>query len=364
MAFLQYLPSFTPGSGKTQRKFVLQLIQQSKEASSPLYACGSWSRSAKVGDISIEIAAEMRAVGGHDLPQQEKCLERRDVIQMLESHPRTHDRIPTGVKDDVYFKVDKRNLERRRNRLCSQFWDDCGAWVSGPSNTDMFVRLAGNTLTPVVAKNGQYRTTSYRRTDDGRQHILAAFDKQPGPEDVIHLHRAYSTHTLDANYKRRIPWMEHERLQSWNMWEHGAPYGRGGNDTEFIRTEPIVIDYLRAPRVESAKETWRDVEGKFEIGGLRSQKQVENAKCRAKKADQKTSSNKHNFSDQIQTLQTLVTTHEFVQVSLSKEKVPTIILFTEEQIMDVNRFCCSAPVAHTTVLVLIKHSTLESYTSP
>ena len=129
-----------------------------------------------------------------------------------------------------------------------------------------------------------------------------------------------------------------------------APYGRGGNDTEFIRTEPIVIDYLRAPRVESAKETWRDVEGKSEIGGPRSQKQVENAKCRAKKADQKTSSNKHHFSDQIQTLQTLVTTHEFVQVSLSKDKVPTIILFTEEQIMDVNRFCCSAPVAHTTVL--------------
>ena len=74
-------------------------------ASSPLYESGSWSPSANAGDISIEIAAEMGAVGGHDLPRQGKCLERRDVIQML-------DRIPTGVKED------------------------------------------GNALTPVVAKNG------------------------------------------------------------------------------------------------------------------------------------------------------------------------------------------------------------------
>ena len=65
---------------------------------------------------------------------------------------------------------------------------------------------------------------------------------------------------------------------------------------EFIRNEPIVMDYLRAPRVKSAKETWRDVEGKCEIGGPRSQKQVENSKCRENK---------------IQTLQTLVTTHEY-----------------------------------------------------
>ena len=120
----------------------------------------------------------------------------------------------------------------------------------------------------------------------------------------------------------------------------GAPYGRGGNDTEFICTEPIVMDCLRAPRVKSAKETFRDVEGKCEIGGHRSQKQVENAKCRVKKADQKTFGPNPN-----------ITTHEFVQqVSLSKDKVPTIVLFTEEQIMDVNRFCCSVPVAHTTVL--------------
>ena len=123
-----------------------------------------------------------------------------------------------------------------------------------------------------------------------------------------------------------------------------SPYGRGGNDTEFIHTQPIVMDYLRVLRVKSAKETWRDFEGKFEIGCPRSQKQVENAKWRAKKADQKTTSNKHNFSDQIQTLQTLVTTHEFVQqVSLSKEKVS----LSKDK---VPKFCCSAPVAHTTIL--------------
>ena len=46
-----------------------------------------------------------------------------------------------------------------------------------------------------------------------------------------------------------------------------------------------------------------------------------------------------------------MTTHEFIQqLSISKDKVPTIILFTEEQIMDVKCFCCSGPAAHTTVL--------------
>ena len=85
--------------------------------------------------------------------------------------------------------------------------------MSGPSNNDLFMRLEENTLMQVMVKKEQYGTTSYRRTDDGRKHILVAFDKRPDSEDVIYLYRAYSTissHTLDRNYKPRIYWTDNE----------------------------------------------------------------------------------------------------------------------------------------------------------
>ena len=115
MAFLQYLQVSDLDLEERKGNLYCSLFNKAV-ASSPLYASGSLSPSAKSGDISIEIAAEMRAVGGHGLPRQGKFLERRDVIQMLESHPRTHDRIPTdkgsSSREETSFKCSNHTRER------------------------------------------------------------------------------------------------------------------------------------------------------------------------------------------------------------------------------------------------------------
>ena len=97
MAFLQYFQVSDLDLEERKGNLYCSLFNKAV-ASSPLYASGSLSPSAKAGDISIEIEAEMRVVGGPDLPRQGKCLERRDVIQMLESHPRMPDRFVTDSR--------------------------------------------------------------------------------------------------------------------------------------------------------------------------------------------------------------------------------------------------------------------------
>ena len=47
----------------------------------------------------------------------------------------------------------------------------------------------------------------------------------------------------------------------------------------------------------------------------------------------------------------MVKTHEIVQkVKIGKDKVPSIILYTENQLQDIKRLCCSSPLAHSTAL--------------
>ena len=49
---------------------------------------------------------------------------------------------------------------------------------------------------------------------------------------------------------------------------------------------------------------------------------------------------KRNFADKIQHLENLVNSHPFVQSILhSKDKVPSIILYTDEQLVDIRRCC-------------------------
>ena len=90
-----------------------------------------------------------------------------------------------------------------------------------------------------------------------------------------------------------------------------------------------------------------------EVGGLQSKKQIANAKYRTKRQQQQqlTQAHNSNVADQYQTIHNMVQSHECVQkIASNKDKVPRIILFTDDQIQDVKRFCCSAPSSHTTVL--------------
>ena len=60
---------------------------------------------------------------------------------------------------------------------------------------------------------------------------------------------------------------------------------------------------------------------------------------------------KGNLGCQIQQVETLIQEHPFIQrVWYGKGAVPSVMLHTEQQMLDLKQFCCSAPAGQTTVL--------------
>ena len=69
-------------------------------------------------------------------------------------------------------------------------------------------------------------------------------------------------------------------------------------------------------------------------------KQIKNAKYNQKRKEMKKKSESNNFEEDLQKVEDLVDCHPFVQeVFRSKDKVPSVILYTQEQICDIQRFC-------------------------
>ena len=74
----------------------------------------------------------------------------------------------------------------------------------------------------------------------------------------------------------------------------------------------------------------------------RSKKQVENARYNERKKEQQSTAKRVNFADRIESLENMVHSHPFVQqVIHTKDRVTAIVLYIQEQIEDIQWFCCS-----------------------
>ena len=97
---------------------------------------------------------------------------------------------------------------------------------------------------------------------------------------------------------------------------------------------------------------------------------MKNAQYRMKTTNELKITKNGNFADQITAVEELQNSNtEFIQMIIRKpQKVPCIILYTENQIIDIVRFCCSRPTAESTVLGIDKtynlcdlHVTVSSF---
>ena len=91
------------------------------------------------------------------------------------------------------------------------------------------------------------------------------------------------------------------------------------------------------------------------MGGPRSRKQLENARYRRKKQlefEERGLGKKANFADHIQNIETMTKTEgDFVRsVHVTANKIPTIVLYCDDQMKDIIRCCCSWPLAKSTIL--------------
>ena len=101
-------------------------------------------------------------------------------------------------------------------------------------------------------------------------------------------------------------------------------------------------------KTEKPKKVYEDMDL---IEGPRNSKQVKNAKYRANRKEQQTIGRGDNFTDQVKSVEMTLHTGPFVQmVTHTKDKVPSVILYTEQQIESVRSYCCSSPHGKTTVL--------------
>ena len=75
-----------------------------------------------------------------------------------------------------------------------------------------------------------------------------------------------------------------------------------------------------------------------------TRKHVKNAKYRQAKKQRPAGGRRGNFADHIMSVENMLHANPFVQLVMqAKEKVPCIILYTEEQLQNIRRFCCSSP---------------------
>lgn len=300
------------------------------------------------------------APGGYALPAKCSFMDTCKLVEVLTAGSvAPHPHIPEGRKENAYYIFDnKRNLERRQKKQRSQFWDACGAWIGGSSNTTFLICLQGQQLQEVVLKDKVYGTVYQKRTSVGRQHIFTPCDPQPNSDSVIVLHRAYSKHTLDTNYRRRISWLAncHNKVAVAEYTGHFPGLAvHGGSKQEsrkYIRTKPTVMDKIKKEAEHRMpNQLWQELNDSGCVGGLRSKRQLSNARYQVKRQWHQTEGKNSNFTDHVQNIESMAKTHEFVQcVKFGKNKVPTVILYTEDQLQDVRRFCCPSPITHSTIL--------------
>ena len=275
------------------------------------------------------------------------------VLDILTSASTSLQKIPHGVKQNIYFVIDNTaNINRRNNKQKSDFTDDCGAWISASGATPKTHYLCDNDkLKRVDFRQGRY---GFFKTENKKRTFIP-FDPQPDPKYIAILHRNYTTLKLDQDYKRRISWFgqtpQNMTIKPVAIVEYigefpgRAPHGKSTKQTaNYIRTPADTLkrmgDLSKASTQPKLVFNKLLLESDNILDEPRNLRQIHNKKYADKKKNNHVSS--QNFADQLQYVTSHINEHPFVQqVMYLKDVTPCIVLYTPEQIQDIKTLCCS-----------------------
>lgn len=261
-----------------------------------------------------------------------------------------HDRIPTGPKENVYFLINNQtNVESRSKGSKSSFEDDCGAWDStkAPTLKTTFVTDNLNNLKHVVVKNG---LLCLKKQVDGTQQCVP-LEPQPDPISVLTVFRHYATLKSDKTYKKRVTWLENSIDQVALVEYTGTFPGRlaHGNakhtDDSYCRTpsETMSVIAKEAKTRKNPKEIYHSLLNQGDIlAEPRNTKQIHNKKYNDMRAQRSNgqSDNRANVADEVLAVMNMAQTNPFVRyVIMGKHRVPSVILYTNEQISLMKNLC-------------------------
>ena len=285
------------------------------------------------------------------VPSDGRFLEAAEVLDILifEKLPGLKE-IPRGVKENVYFKVDNsENIRRKSSGKRAVYVDDCGAWASGGSSGSIkksYFLCKGNKYENIQKRNNVYCKPVKR--------VMTPMEPQPEECKILILNRYYTHLKRDIGYRRRISWAERlpsgviPNVQNLCLIEYIGDMSKSRcfhgnalrhNTTEYIRTTEETREKL-ASRLRNAnpRDGYKDVVLN-DILGVRNIKQVQNTKQKQER-ERRGGSTRKNVADDMQTLISSMHSHGFIKdIAQSRNKPPCVIAYTDEQLLDIDKFC-------------------------
>jgi hypothetical protein len=273
------------------------------------------------------------------------------AFQLLTRGIQGRDSIPSGRKDNVFYIIDNSfNKESRKHGKRSNFPDDCGAWDAskGSSPTSHYIS-SGNILKQTYCRDGLY---CFKKQIKGKVGYCP-LEPQPVKDDIIHIHRYYTVLKKDPNYKKKVTWLGDGGARSnCAIVEYDGnfpglcPHGNSTDiDAEYTRIPPHVMDEINELTGKmKPHKIMNKLTAKYDVlTGPTELRQIYDKQYRERQKEKTVDGHKDNFADQIRTLENKVTEKDSFVRSIFKDsgRTPTIILFTDEQILDLKNMCCS-----------------------
>ncbi|CAC5400572.1 unnamed protein product [Mytilus coruscus] len=287
---------------------------------------------------------------------QNSFLETTEVINLLStfSEAESHDAIPQGTKNDVFFMLrNGNNITNRSNGKKSDFSDDCGVWDKNKGSTPkQFYQQTSNGLRIIFKRDEAYCLV--KRVNKKR--IYVPIEPQPTPETVFELSRSYAALKKDSNYKKRVSWLAQGAKESVAVVEYLgqfpglAPHGNSKSGELYLRTPASVMtemsDMLRKDR---PLNVYNKLTNKCEVtSGPSNRKQVHDKNYNDKKKqriqDLGHSVSRGNIADHINEIDKMLAGNKDTivrSIIREKGKAPCLILYSDSQLEDLKHMCCS-----------------------
>jgi hypothetical protein len=177
----------------------------------------------------------------------EGFLDTSVIIELLEKNTNGLTKIPSGRKENQYFIVENSiNLDKRTKQKKSSFSDDCGVWNTSAGATPKTIYFKANgDLTVIFYKDGQY----CKKRQIQRKTVYEPMSPQPSENEIVVVHRYYTTLKADKNYKKKVSCLgSGSSVRPLALVEYIGkfpgliPHGNASKPTEYLRTPDYVMD--------------------------------------------------------------------------------------------------------------------------
>ena len=281
-------------------------------------------------------------------------MEINALVSLLQKSEHCLDKIPLGLKENVYYVVrNDNNMDRRKNGQKSKFSDDCGVWQgsSGGTPTTYFLILPSGELKGIVKRvNEGY---CFKQKKKG-QYYYVPLNPQPLDTEVIELHRYYAKLKKNATYQKRVSWLglggdsEIAVVEYIGAYPGLGPHGNSKHKDEYMRTPDNVMDEMREMlKSKKPKQVYDKLSNKHdELSGPSNLQQVQDMKRKEalkERINSGLTSNRQNIADHLIEIENRVSRNDpFIRSVIRQNgKAPCIILYNDEQIHDLKLLCCT-----------------------